>query len=358
MAEHLDDVVTIDDIKKTAKIIKNTLKTRFGVEIKHGWALEVSSATYGYKNWDTASAITKIKNADTVKSEVLSTQRGLISENDFNVITTMISKRHQTDRHDSFTRGMAIKKAAETVGVGEFLLFNIFYVTVGHDDLGVAVKSDGILGDFRTLTYKIQRDRRVDLLKSLDAPEEVLAAERVKERELSSIDFFGYAGKGIEIHCDRPSSFVNDLILRAMQSFYLTEKEREQAWKKFHKNKKAALEIAEVIEEITQEIGGGLFMVAHKDTTDYARILLVTEDLNAVENTKIEDFYTWIKSTKNGRKTLVPKFAKRIKTIVEQTLGIRIKSLEERLSDVIRHSETTTEINEPSHQTITEGVQK
>lgn len=52
---------TSDELKETAKIIKDTLKTRFGVEIKHGWALEVSSAVYGFKNWDTASAIVQIK---------------------------------------------------------------------------------------------------------------------------------------------------------------------------------------------------------------------------------------------------------------------------------------------------------
>lgn len=60
-------IYSIQEIKSNAKIIKESL-ARFGVEVKHTHALEVSSAIAGYTTWNIASASAKDSSDDISKS--------------------------------------------------------------------------------------------------------------------------------------------------------------------------------------------------------------------------------------------------------------------------------------------------
>lgn len=53
-----------DNFKQAAKRLKAILKERYDVDIQHGTAIEIVSQAEGYRDWNTACADLKSKEAD------------------------------------------------------------------------------------------------------------------------------------------------------------------------------------------------------------------------------------------------------------------------------------------------------
>ena len=61
VAEMSDAISTPEDFKEKAKLIRKFMKEKCNADISHSYCLELSSQLFGFKDWNTASAVSKTK---------------------------------------------------------------------------------------------------------------------------------------------------------------------------------------------------------------------------------------------------------------------------------------------------------
>lgn len=52
---------TLEALKERAKVVRSFMKEKYGVDVSHSHCVEVASKVFGFKDWNTASAILKSK---------------------------------------------------------------------------------------------------------------------------------------------------------------------------------------------------------------------------------------------------------------------------------------------------------
>ncbi|WP_374030839.1 glyoxalase superfamily protein [Bdellovibrio bacteriovorus] len=64
---------TLEALKERAKVIRSFLKEKYGIDVSHSHCVEMASKVFGFKDWNTASAMLKPKEKKKVSFGAIET---------------------------------------------------------------------------------------------------------------------------------------------------------------------------------------------------------------------------------------------------------------------------------------------
>lgn len=335
MASHTD-ILTINDVKNTAKIIKTTLKNKFNVEIKHGWALDVSSAVYDYKDWNTASAeLLEIEGQLKIQKESFSNvlknldsssvpTAGFISETAFSKVLSQNAEHYGLPKYDSMVVSESIRQVAEEIGIGKSFLF-----TIGSDNTNskeISIGKDAKLYDFGRIVKDKRKAMGLALLRSLD-PQEASKQMKKKDTPLRRLSIYGMVGidKTIaSLDVALPEIALDDFVYSIIKDqFGNNDNDYDRVYTIGSESREYKNAFTDACGELFGSLENKLYSVRISSAHNYKDGSFMTPDLSIFDNYGVDEFSEMIKNEVNTLSS--KKLMQRIKAKAKELAQIIIK---------------------------------
>jgi len=302
------DILTVEDIKATAKIIKDTLKNKFNIEIKQGWALETSSAIYGYKDWNTASAdlvqiADELKLSDEVFRNMLESfdprsklSSGFISETAFDGLLAKNAKKYGLSKSDSMIKTTSIQQVAEEIGIGKDLLFTIGHDTKKADEITISENTS--LADFGLLIGNKRRTMRLALLAEMEAPQEVVEHEKTREIQLLGLNIHGVVGPNeiiSSIFVSSPNTVLDDFVYSIIRQTY-GDDANYSVYIKGVETERYRDAFKNAYDELFRNLPSKLYQISISSAHNYREGIFMAPDFSIFQKYSVDDFGGFIKN--------------------------------------------------------------